>query len=232
MMQTLMEIVQPLEGPGRAGGSGGGAWTDLRGLGGPPVFDGKGDKYKEWVSKLSSYVASRCAKGIGWMARASCRTQAIDDHDVRLEYEAEANEITDFSARLQWLLYDSTQGEALERASEAGVGNGFGSVRRIKRRFKPRTAGPKRAVVQQTICSRPAAKLDEFGRRCASLRAFPVATRGCLGRPSKRISRSPCWLTSVPWRSWSSRIGASTTAVPRRRSGMTLVANARRPIPM
>lgn len=74
------------------------------------------------------------------MARSSCRTEAIDDHDVELEYEAEASEVKDFNAQVRQLLYDRIQAEAWERAGEAGVGNGVESFRPTKRRFEPRAA--------------------------------------------------------------------------------------------
>lgn len=138
-----MQTVQSLQGAGHAGGTAGAKFTGLRGLGGPPVFDGNDEKCNEWTSKLNSYVASRWARGVAWMAWASCRTEAIEASDVELQYGEEAGEVKEFSAQLQQLLYDRTQGEAWERASEAEVGNGVESFRRIKRRFEPGTAGSK-----------------------------------------------------------------------------------------
>lgn len=49
-------------------------------------------KYKEWVAKLSSFVASKWSAGLPWFAWATKSTETIKDEDLDLEYGAQADE--------------------------------------------------------------------------------------------------------------------------------------------
>lgn len=53
------------------------------------------------------------------MAWAPCRTEAIEDTDIELQFEENAGEVKGFSAQLQQS-YDRTQGEAWERKRGRG----------------------------------------------------------------------------------------------------------------
>lgn len=135
-----------------------GRLTDLRVLGGPPVFGGDDDKYREWMSKLVSFVATKWSTGLPWLSWATEMRETINEEDIDLEFGDNSPEVKLFSAELQQLLCDRTQGAAWDIAHSGGEGNGLESFRQLKRRFEPRTAGTK---LKQLICIGSATKVDE-----------------------------------------------------------------------
>lgn len=143
----------------------GGRLTDLRGLGGPPVFSGDDGKYREWMSKLVSFVATKWSAGLPWLSWATEMTETIKEEGVDLEFGDKSDEVKLFSAELQQLLYDRTQGAAWDIAHGGGEGNGLESYRQLKRRYEPRTVGTKREVLKQLICIRSATKVDEVEQK-------------------------------------------------------------------
>lgn len=142
-----------------------GRLTDLRGLGGPPIFGGGDGKYREWMSKLVSFVATKWAAGLPWLSWATEMAETINDEDIDLAFANQAPEIKLFSAELQQLLFDRTQGVAWDIANGGGEGNGLESLRQLKRRYEPRTAGTKIAVLKQSICIRSATKVDQVEQK-------------------------------------------------------------------
>lgn len=86
-------------------------------------------------------------------------TETIKEEDVDLEFGDKSDEVKRFSAELQQLLYDRTQGAAWDIAR--GEGNGLESYRQLKCRYEPRTAGIKIGLLKQLICISSATKVDE-----------------------------------------------------------------------
>lgn len=125
------------------------------------MFGGEDSKYREWMSKLTSFIAVKWACGLPCLAWAIKSNEAIRDMDIELEFSEEADEVKAFGAELQQPLFDRTSGTAWDIAIGGGEGNGLESYRQIKRRYEPRTAGTKRAVLKQLTCIRSASRVDE-----------------------------------------------------------------------
>lgn len=114
--------------------------TDLRGMGGPPIFSGDYEKSREWMAKLTSFVCARSGGGMQWSSWAEKWTESIMDSDIDEYFEQDTSTVKSSSRDLQQLLYDRTQGRAWEDVHSAGVGDGLDAYRGLK-------SGTKRAVI-------------------------------------------------------------------------------------
>lgn len=124
------------------------------------MFGGEDSKYREWMSKLTSFIVVKWASGLPWLAWATKSNEAIHDTEIALEYAQEAGDVKALSSELQNLLFDRTSGTVWDIANGGGEGNGMESYRQTKRRYHPPTVGTKPAVLNQLICIRSAGRMD------------------------------------------------------------------------
>lgn len=148
------------------------------------------------------------------MTWVACGAEATGDSDVELKFEDESDEVKEFSAQLQQLLYDRTQGEAWE-SERRGIANGLEPFRRIKRRFLPRSVGSQRALLKQLLCLRPASKLDEVEARICHLKDLSCRYAGMYGKTLEEYLRATL-LVDVCLKDLRSRTRAWTMATPTR----------------
>lgn len=80
---------------------------------------------------------------------------------MTLNFGENSDDVNIYSAELQQLLFGRPQGAAGDIANGGGDGHFLDPHRQIKRRYGPRTAGTKRAVLRQLISVRSAGHVDE-----------------------------------------------------------------------
>lgn len=67
------------------------------------MFGGGTVKYREWMSKPTSFIAVTRASGLPWLAWATTSNEVILDTDIEFEYAQESDGVKSFRAKLQQL---------------------------------------------------------------------------------------------------------------------------------
>ena len=171
-----------------------GMLVDQKGLGKPPVFSGREEDFYVWAKKVENYVSGVFPNVRGALSFAVELQDAVTATAVAFGVpELEAEMSTEIDGQLFIVLSALTDGESFDVVMSAGGDHGFGSWRKLHRRWDPYTAA--RSLVRETL-SPPRVKLPELmgavermedlvrrccGRRDAKGNAHTLAEDICMG---------------------------------------------------
>lgn len=178
LQQQLIQLMQQQQASPQQMQSKRGRLAELRGLGGPPVFNGEEAKYRERASKLSSFIAFKRSVGFPWLAWATKSAECIKDEYLDLKLGETSDEVKVFSAELQ----------SCSTGPKCGVGyrqlRWRGERPRVvpaDERYEPRTAGTKRSVLKQLIRIKPAGRVDEVEQKVRYIQELTKRYEGMSG---------------------------------------------------
>lgn len=117
----------------------------------------------EWMTIVTSFVASRCPEGLQRMSCAAKCAETIHESGLDLVFGDDLDKAQSFSAELEQLLLDRTHGMAWDIVDCEGAGNRLESNRQIRRHYEPRTAGTKRAALVREPSRRGRAEGEAHG---------------------------------------------------------------------
>ena len=116
--------------------------VDQKGLGNPSVFSGREEDFYVWVKKVENYVSGVFPNVSGALTFAVESQETVTATSVALHMtELEAELSTETDGQLFIMLSALTDGESFDVVVSAGGDCGFGSWRKLHRRWDPYTAG-------------------------------------------------------------------------------------------
>ena len=127
-------------------------------LGRPEKFNGNDGDWVEWVTKLKAWMQMKSqGESGGWIAWASGMSEEVNEEEVDLRYPDTKDQVLKFSRFLYTILVQTVSGAAFAIVQGAPENNGLEAFRQLIRRYEPRTAGSRRALIKQ-IVNHPQAK--------------------------------------------------------------------------
>jgi hypothetical protein len=138
-MEAIAKIMETIS-LNQRGSSGG--MVDNRGAGRPISFKGDVNKCTEWVAQLHAYVRSSNPLASKWLEEASVATETIDD-------SIHGANVQDFSIKLRATMISRAEEDPFKIVNS--VQSGLEAFRLLKKRYKPRTPGAKRALLKAII---------------------------------------------------------------------------------
>lgn len=124
--------------------------VDTRGIGKPSTFRGDEMKFAEWSSKLEAFLKVTESESNGMLSWACNLTEHVDDDLIDETFQV-SGPVKQFSAALQAILVTHTEDEAWRIVDSAKDFGGLEAYRLLKRRYAPKTAGTKRAMLKAII---------------------------------------------------------------------------------
>ena len=136
--------------------------VDQKGLGKPPVFSGKEEDFYVWTKKDENYVSAVFPNMRGALSFAVESQDLVQAAAVALGVpELDAETSAERDEQLFIVLSALTDGESFDVVTSAGGDQGFGSWRKLHKRWCTHTAGRARSLLR-VILSPPRAKLLEL----------------------------------------------------------------------
>ena len=128
--------------------------VDTRGIGKPTTFKGDESKFIEWIAKLNAFIRASNAKAMVWLKRACAEDRPITDQVIaeisEQDVETEA-EVTEFIIKLYSILVSCTEDDPFRIINSVTNEEGLEGYRLLMKRYEPRTAGTKRAVLKSIV---------------------------------------------------------------------------------
>ena len=140
--------------------------VDTRGIGKPNTFKGDDSKFVEWIAKLNAFLRSGNAKSTAWLKKVCSKDRPITDEVITeiAEDDVEtATEMDEFSIRLYYILVSCTEDDPFRIVNSVTNEDGLEAYRRIMKRYEPRTAGTKRAVLKFIVNNPQCKKCGRHG---------------------------------------------------------------------
>ena len=143
-----------------------GSVIDSRGVGRPPNFEDKKDKFVAWSRKVENYVVGSFGEKFRAVLEWAVEYEsAIDVETYDLAYGPGApdgiEELQDKVNQLFTLLTSLTEDESNDIVVGSGKGNGLEAWRRLHRRWDPSTGSRKRNLLKSVIAP-PRCKAEEL----------------------------------------------------------------------
>ena len=123
------------------------------GTGIPDKFNGNEAMWYEWYAKTRAYLRIIWKDSDEWLNTGLKSDQEMTMETIRATY-VDHEDVVRFSVKLQGHLTSNTSGVAFDMVSAAGEGGlGIESLRRLIKRFDPKTPGAQRAVLMNILNS-------------------------------------------------------------------------------
>ena len=133
----------------------GGLW---RGLKAPALFHGKDSEWKEWSTKLRTYMITRDSEGGKYLKCAEASVEKVDNTAIGERFaneELDDERVLKFSNELHLQLQSCASEEAFRLVISVEEGSSFSleAWRMLCDRYQPRTLGSKRTILRAVLNS-------------------------------------------------------------------------------
>ena len=128
--------------------------VDTRGIGKPTTFKGDESKFIEWIAKLNAFLRASNPKAMVWLKKVCAEDRPINDDIITgiSEQDVEtAAEMDEFSIKLYSILVSCTEDDPFRIVNSVANEEGLEAYRLIMKRYAPRTAGTKRAILKSIV---------------------------------------------------------------------------------
>lgn len=159
--------------------------VDNRGIGKPDKFSGKDEEWFEWSTKLKAWFKVQDYRAGDWFAWIADQVEEIMDANISDKYGTDKAAVEEFSVQLYSVLISQTSNAAFAITTSVSNHNGMEAFRQLIRRYEPRTAGSRRALVKQ-IVNYPAAK--DIKQVEANIRHFEELTKKYHSMAKEKLS--------------------------------------------
>ena len=139
-------------------------------------FKGEERKFHEWITKLQAHLTTHMTGCEGWLTWAmSMTTDDATEASVDVKWGAQAEKVKEFSSKVYRLLVNITEDEAFKICQNVEHGEGLEAMRRMKKRYDPRTPGTKRSLLKALMNSQSCKKVGEV--QAALMRVEEIVKR-------------------------------------------------------
>ena len=128
----------------------------------PALFNGKDSEWKEWSTKLRTYMITRDSEGGKYLKWAEASVEKVDNTAIGERFaieELDDARVLKFSNELHLQLQSCTSKEAFRLVISVEEGSGLEAWRMLCARYQPRTFGRKRTILRAILNSSPAKDL-------------------------------------------------------------------------
>ena len=128
--------------------------VDTRGIGKPSSFKGDDSKFVEWIAKLNAFLRAGNTRSMTWLKKVCAEDRKVTEEVVNeiAEDDVEvATDIDEFSIKLYSILVSCTEDDPFRIVNSVANEEGLEAYSLIMKRYEPRTAGTKRAVLKSIV---------------------------------------------------------------------------------
>ena len=162
-------IAQAVAAAMKASGQSSGQKADHRAIGPPPDWDSttEENRFSEWQVKIKAWLSHQDERAMRWLNAARDADDVLETADLDSQSfpdEDARTAIKKFNGLLYNILVTKLRGEAFNIVSSVRDACGLEAWRLVMRRYEPRTAGTKRALLKSLFNMKAAKKIEDIER--------------------------------------------------------------------